>query len=73
MFVSSFSRFLPGWLLFVAWGILILWLSLIPSPPVIETGFLGWDKFQHAFAYGVFTLLAGAGIVCCVKMMGAKK
>ncbi|MDO9585717.1 MAG: hypothetical protein Q7I93_04435 [Syntrophales bacterium] len=39
----------------------------------LETGFLGWDKFQHAFAYGVFTLLAGAGIVCCVMMMGAKK
>jgi len=56
--MSSFFRFLPGWLLFIAWGILILWLSMIPSPPVIEIGFLGWDKFQHAFAYGVFTLLA---------------
>jgi VanZ family protein len=47
------------WLPFVAYVILICWLSLTPSPPVIEDDFFGWDKAQHAGAYGVFTLLAG--------------
>jgi VanZ family protein len=52
-------RFLPRWLLFILWGVAVTWLSLVPSPPVIHGGFLGWDKFQHAVSYGVFTLLAG--------------
>ena len=47
------------WAIFIAWGIAIVWLSLSPSPPEIETSLLGWDKFQHAAAYGVFTILAG--------------
>ena len=47
------------WALLIAWGIAIAWLSLSPSPPEIETTLLGWDKFQHAAAYGVFTILAG--------------
>lgn len=47
------------WLLFIAYVLVICWLSLTPSPPVIEDAFFGWDKVQHAGAYGVFTLLAG--------------
>ena len=47
------------WAMLVAWGIAITWLSLASSLPEIETSLLGWDKFQHAAAYGVFTLLAG--------------
>lgn len=50
---TCFSR----WLVFVTWGAVVLWLSLIPSPPVPKTGLLGWDKFQHAVAYGLLTLL----------------
>jgi VanZ family protein len=50
-------RNFPRWLLFTSWGITILWLSLIPSPPVPETGLLAWDKFQHAAAFGLLTLL----------------
>ena len=43
----------------IAWGIAIAWLSLASFPPEIETPLMGWDKFQHAAAYGVFTTLAG--------------
>lgn len=46
------------WLLFISWALLMTWLSLIPSPPQIELTFFGWDKFGHAAAYGVFTMLA---------------
>lgn len=38
---------------------IILWLSLTPKPPELSGDFLGWDKAQHAAAYGVLTLLAG--------------
>jgi VanZ family protein len=51
---KSFIR----WLLFIAWGAVILWLSLTPAPLVIKTSFLGWDKFLHAVSYGIFTILA---------------
>lgn len=37
---------------------LILWLSLMPSPPRAP-GVLGWDKLQHAAAFAVVALLAG--------------
>jgi VanZ family protein len=36
-----------------------LWLSLTPQPPQIHHGLFGWDKLQHATAYGLLTLLAG--------------
>lgn len=51
------TRYLPRWVAFIAWGVAVLWLSLIPSPPVPRTGLFGWDKFQHAAAYGLVTLL----------------
>jgi VanZ family protein len=38
------------------WSGSIAWLSLIPRPPHIH-GFLGWDKLQHAGAYGLLSLL----------------
>ena len=47
------------WLSFLAWLLAVLWLSLTPKPPQIENGLLGWDKFQHAAAYALLTLLAG--------------
>jgi VanZ family protein len=52
------KRFLfPIWLLFIVWGALIGWLSLIPAPPVVNSPFLGWDKLQHAAAYALLTML----------------
>lgn len=45
--------------LLIVWAIIILWLSLDPSPPVPQNDLLGWDKLQHAGAYGLLTLLAG--------------
>lgn len=47
------------WLLPLSWGSIVLYFSLDPSPPVPDTAFLAWDKFQHAFAYGLLTFLAG--------------
>ena len=51
------TRYLPRWLLFITWGVSILWLSLTSSPPVPVTGLLAWDKFQHAASFGLLTLL----------------
>ena len=50
---------LSRWFLLVSWGSAMLYLSLDPLPPVPKTGFLAWDKFQHAFAYGLLTFLGG--------------
>ncbi len=41
----------------IVWSVAIVWLSLIPSPPQISNSLLGWDKFQHAAAYGILTFL----------------
>ena len=54
---GGLTRYLLRWLLFAAWGVSILWLSLTPSPPVLGKGLLAWDKFQHAAAFGLLTLL----------------
>ncbi len=56
--VNHYVRYMR-WVLFALWGALIGWLSLTASPPKIDVGFLGWDKFQHAAAYGVLTALGG--------------
>ncbi|MCM2358494.1 MAG: VanZ family protein [Geobacteraceae bacterium] len=45
-------------LLLAAYAAVILWLSLVPSPPS-PPSFLGWDKLQHGGAFAVFALLAG--------------
>jgi len=52
------KRFLSRWLPFIVYCTLIVWLSLTPAPPTIDDAFFGWDKFQHAAAYGVLALLA---------------
>lgn len=41
----------------------ILWLSLAPSPPKMP-GALGWDKLQHAIAYGVLAVLVARFLDC---------
>jgi len=47
-----------AFVLCIVWTLVIAWLSLTPSPPVIPQALLGWDKFQHAVAYGLLTILA---------------
>ena len=48
--------------LYAAWLSAILWLSLDPSPPSVDLGPLGWDKFQHAAAYALLTLFGGLSL-----------
>ena len=43
-------------LLLFIWITIIFWLSLEPAPPRIG-GLLGWDKLQHAVAYGLLAWL----------------
>lgn len=45
--------------LFAATALAILCLSIMPNPPVPQTGFLSWDKVQHAFAYALLASVAG--------------
>ncbi len=42
----------------VLWMGAIVWLSLTPAQADLE-GLLGWDKLQHAAAYGLLAFLAG--------------
>ena len=49
------AKFIVRLLVSLAWGIIILWLSLTPSLPQIP-GILGWDKLLHAGAYGLLSL-----------------
>jgi VanZ family protein len=49
-------------ILYLGWLSAILWLSLDSSPPELEGGLLGWDKFQHAAAYAVLTILGGLSL-----------
>lgn len=55
--ISSRIRLLFALLL--VWAVVILWLSLDPSPPVPQHDLFGWDKLQHAAAYALLTFLAG--------------
>ena len=45
--------------LFVVFAMLILVLSVVPSPPHIIQDVLSWDKAQHALAYACLTALGG--------------
>ena len=45
--------------LFVLAALTILLLSIMPNPPVPQTGLLSWDKVQHALAYAFLASLAG--------------
>lgn len=56
--MASQRKYLP-WLLFIAWGSAIAWLSLTPSPPKLQSPLFGWDKFQHAGAYALLTFFGG--------------
>lgn len=44
---------------FAAWTVAILWLSLTSHPPHFNEFLLNWDKFDHAAAYALLTLLGG--------------
>ncbi len=45
--------------IFVLAALTILYLSVMPNPPVPQSGILSWDKAQHALAYALLALLAG--------------
>lgn len=45
-------------LLLMIWIVAVTWLSLVPLDSVPLPATL-WDKFEHAVAYGVMTILAG--------------
>ncbi|MDK2848205.1 MAG: hypothetical protein PWP34_1558 [Desulfuromonadales bacterium] len=45
--------------LFVAFALAILVLSVIPAPPEVIHQILSWDKAQHALAYAGLTVLGG--------------
>jgi membrane-associated phospholipid phosphatase len=45
------------------WLLLITFLSLTGSPPHIKVAVLGWDKLQHATAYGILTGLLTRGLL----------
>lgn len=44
---------------FALWLAAILYLSLTSKPPCIPIDLLAWDKFQHASAYALLTVLGG--------------
>lgn len=44
---------------FAAWTAAILWLSLTAHPLHFNARLLDWDKFDHAAAYALLTLLGG--------------
>lgn len=45
--------------LFIFTALSILFLSVMPNPPVPQTGILSWDKVQHALAYASLASVAG--------------
>lgn len=47
----------------LVWLTVIVWLSLTSVPPTVS-GWLGWDKLQHALAYGVLAWLLAKVLVC---------
>lgn len=49
--------------LLLIWLGAIVWLSLTSAPPTVA-GWLGWDKLQHAVAYGVLAWLLARVLVC---------
>lgn len=43
---------------FWGWLSIVVYMSLMPNPPVPADGLLAWDKFQHAVAYSALTFFA---------------
>lgn len=52
------------------WAFIVLLLSLTSSPPRLS-GFLGWDKLQHAGAYGLLSFLIMQYL--CYRSSGPRK
>ncbi len=46
-------------LLFIAAGLAILVFSVMPSPPVPQSGLFSWDKVQHSLVYAFLMVLGG--------------
>lgn len=57
------ALFISQLLAFLLWGGTVCWLSLTANPPQF-TGFMGWDKLQHACAYGLLSLLIAQFLHC---------
>ena len=57
---------------FFVWLTTITVLSLTPHPPVPTQGLLGWDKFQHASAYGVLTFLGALAFRFYLRSSGGR-
>jgi len=53
------NQMLVRFILWASVSLGILWLSLTSSPPDLDGSIFGWDKAQHALAYGVLALVAG--------------
>lgn len=53
--------------IFVFAALIILCLSVMPNPPVPQTGILAWDKAQHALAYALLASLAGWALLPLVS------
>lgn len=53
--------------LFAVTSLAILCLSIMPNPPVPQTGFLSWDKVQHALAYASLASVAGWALLPLVS------
>jgi len=62
----AFSTIL--FMMVMMWSIVLLYLSLIPSPPQIEGPF-GWDKLQHAAALGVMALMVSWACIAAQKTL----
>ncbi|MEZ4483978.1 MAG: VanZ family protein [Syntrophotaleaceae bacterium] len=46
-------------LVFIAAALAVLCLSVMPYPPVPQSGILAWDKLQHALGYAFLMVLGG--------------
>lgn len=53
--------------LFAGTALTILCLSIMPNPPVPHTGFLSWDKVQHALAYAALVSITGWALLPLVS------
>jgi len=69
--VKHSSRFTLRLLVPVVWAAIILWLSLTSSPPQFP-GVIGWDKLQHAGAYGLLTLFLAQMLPCVFHITNGK-
>jgi VanZ family protein len=45
--------------LFISAALALLYLSVMPNPPVPHSGIFSWDKLQHALGYAFLMVLGG--------------